>query len=230
MPRNDLLEYYEERATEYDNIYEKPERQEDLEKLKAVVRDFCAGEHVLELAAGTGYWSKIAAETSQTLCCTDASPVVLERAKQRLHGVRNVSFRLVDAYDLRPAERSYTAVLCGFWWSHLNKKHIPGFLDRLTRALPHETKALFLDNRYVPGSSSPIVSTDSDSNTYQKRVLADGSEHLILKNFPSEDELRTHGSLVGQDVEIGMLTHYWWMKLRLMRPTVLIPGDCDHLI
>lgn len=215
MPQNDLLEYYAKRAPEYDNIYEKPERQEDLRELEAVVRDFCAGEQVLELAAGTGYWSKIAAETAQTLCCTDESPVVLERAKQRLSGLQNVSFGLVNALDLRLNEENYTALLCGFWWSHLNKKHIKRFLCGLRRALPQATKVLFFDNRFVHGSSTAIVSTDSDNNSYQRRVLADRSEHLILKNFPSEAELHTYGSSIGDDIRIGMLTYYWWMSFRL---------------
>jgi ubiquinone/menaquinone biosynthesis C-methylase UbiE len=229
MPQNDLLEYYAKRVPEYDNIYEKPERQEDLSKLEAVVRDFCAGEHVLEPAAGTGYWSKIAAETAQTLRCTDASPIVLQRARQRLSSLQNVSFGFVNAHDRRLDDEKYTAVLCGFWWSHINKKHIKRFLCGLTRALPQATKALFFDNRYVHGSSTAVVYTDSDNNTHQRRVLADGSEHLTLKNFPSEDELRTYGATVGRDIEIGMLTYYWWMRFRLMKPTVPKPGDCDHL-
>jgi demethylmenaquinone methyltransferase/2-methoxy-6-polyprenyl-1,4-benzoquinol methylase len=35
----------------------------------------------------------------------------------------------------------------------------------------------------------PIAETDEEGNTYQHRVLKDGSTHRVLKNFPSEAEL-----------------------------------------
>ncbi len=35
----DQIQYYFERAKEYERIYQKPERQEDLKKLKIILRD-----------------------------------------------------------------------------------------------------------------------------------------------------------------------------------------------
>jgi hypothetical protein len=48
---------------------------------------------------------------------------------------------------------------------------------------------VFLDNRFVPGSSTPIAESDAEGNTYQVRTLADGSTHRVLKNFPDRDAL-----------------------------------------
>jgi hypothetical protein len=50
--------YYERRAAEYDAIYDKPERQDDLEELKVRLRELFAGRTVLEIAAGTGCWTQ----------------------------------------------------------------------------------------------------------------------------------------------------------------------------
>lgn len=50
-------------------------------------------------------------------------------------------------------------------------------------------KVVFLDNRFVPGSSTPIAESDAEGNTYQLRALADGSTHRVLKNFPDRDAL-----------------------------------------
>jgi hypothetical protein len=36
-----------------------------------------------------------------------------------------------------------------------------------------------IDNRYVPGSRTPIARTDAQGNTYQLRRLADGSRHEV---------------------------------------------------
>ena len=50
---NDLTAYYRERAAEYDAVYDKPERQDDLARLRALLPPLVAGRSVL-VAWGTG--------------------------------------------------------------------------------------------------------------------------------------------------------------------------------
>ena len=50
---------------------------------------------------------------------------------------------------------------------------------------------MLLDNLFVAGSSTPISERDDDGNTYQTRKLRDGTTHRVLKNFPTESELRS---------------------------------------
>jgi hypothetical protein len=68
---------------------------------------------------------------------------------------------------------------------------------------------ILLDNRYVPGSSSPITETDADGNTYQTRRLKDGSMHRVLKNFPSEAELRSSLGVFGRSSAFTAWQYYW---------------------
>ena len=49
-----LADYYRDRATEYNAVYTKPERQDDLATLHTLVPQLVAGHRVLEIAAGTG--------------------------------------------------------------------------------------------------------------------------------------------------------------------------------
>ena len=49
-----LLDYYARRAEEYEQIYQKPERQAKLALLKACLVKLLAGRDVLEVACGTG--------------------------------------------------------------------------------------------------------------------------------------------------------------------------------
>ena len=61
---SELADYYRERAQEYDAVYDKPERQEDLARLRALLPPLVAGRSVLEVAAGTGYWTTALATLS----------------------------------------------------------------------------------------------------------------------------------------------------------------------
>jgi len=64
---------------------------------------------------------------------------------------------------------------------------------------------------YAAGSNWPITRTDSGGNTYQRRGLDDGSEHEVLKNFPSPDELREAiTSVGGGESEVHELHYYWY--------------------
>ena len=59
-----MVNYYAERAKEYERIYEKPERQEELRQLRDLVQRTFADTHVLEIACGTGYWTEVIARSA----------------------------------------------------------------------------------------------------------------------------------------------------------------------
>jgi demethylmenaquinone methyltransferase/2-methoxy-6-polyprenyl-1,4-benzoquinol methylase len=88
------------------------------------------------------------------------------------------------------------------------------FLQGLHRTLAPGAPVLFADNRYVPGSSTPIARTDAAGNSYQLRKLVDGSEHEVLKNFPTAAELVACGTRFGTAVEVRHLAYYWILRYR----------------
>ena len=96
----------------------------------------------------------------------------------------------------RVAREPYDAAFAGFWWSHVLKRDLPRFLEGLHRVLAPGAQVVFLDNRYVEGSSTPVSRVDANGDSWQTRKLADGSTHEVLKNFPSGDELRRRGRAV----------------------------------
>jgi hypothetical protein len=55
MTERDLQTYYRLRAPEYDRLYERPERQDDIGAIADWLATGVVGRRVLELAAGTGY-------------------------------------------------------------------------------------------------------------------------------------------------------------------------------
>jgi len=78
-----LADYYAQRAAEYDDVYRKPERQADLARLRELLPPLVAGRRVLEVAAGTGYWTRLLATTAAGITATDINAETLAIAAQR---------------------------------------------------------------------------------------------------------------------------------------------------
>jgi demethylmenaquinone methyltransferase/2-methoxy-6-polyprenyl-1,4-benzoquinol methylase len=213
---SDLVEYYSLRAAEYDGVYRKPERQENLAELHALLRRALAAHDVLEIACGTGYWTLSIAPAVRSVLATDASPEMLKFARSRSYPPGRVRFALADAQALVDLGATFTAGFAGFWWSHVPRKDLAGFLSSFHRCLGPAAKVVFIDNRYVKGSSTPISFIDGEGNTYQDRTLEDERRFRILNDFPSEEDLRT--ALVGKadDLEIALLKYYWCASYRAL--------------
>jgi len=203
-----LQSYYARRASEYDDIYRKPERQGDLRAIEQWLPSVFRDAAVLEVACGTGYWTQFIAPAAAQVLAVDSSQETLDIARGRV-AAGKVRFEVGDAYDLSPRLGRFDAAFAGFWFSHVPKARRQAFLHGLDALLVPGAKVVLLDNLYVEGSSSPISETDADGNTYQLRRLEDGSSHRVLKNFPDEAELL---SALGGRVERSHFRtwqHYW---------------------
>lgn len=208
----DMVQYYAERAREYEQIYQRPERQADLVRFKSAIEEAFVARRVLDIACGTGYFSAIAARRACALEGIDANEQTLQLARAK--SIVNASFRLGDAYELPPASQPYTGALCTFWWSHVPKARLETFLRGMHRQLAPGAVVLLADNTYVEGSSTPVVRTDAGGNTYQNRKLHSGTSYEVLKNFPDAAELVDWGMRFGTAVEVRQLTYYWWLRYR----------------
>ena len=204
----ELRRYYAARAREYESIYHRPERQLNLRVLENVLPDMLAGRRVLELACGTGYWTQFLAHKARSIVAVDAATETLALADAKALPPQ-VELRVADVYDLPEALGSFDGAFAGFWWSHVPARHQSRFLASLDRRLLPRARVVLLDNVYVEGSSTPLSRKDEDGNTYQRRRLADGSEHMVLKNFPTEQALRSAVEGVGHNCQYLRLEFYW---------------------
>ena len=206
-----LRAYYAARAAEYDRVYLKPERQADLRQIEAWLPARLVGRRVLEVACGTGYWTRFIAPAAAEMLALDAAPETLDIARQRVPPER-VSFSVGDAYALldsiEPGSR-FDAAFAGFWWSHAPRERLREFLQGLHACLEPGARVVFLDNRFVPGSSTPVSEEDAQGDTWQQRRLEDGSTHRVLKNFPTEAALREAVAGLATDVHVTTWAHYW---------------------
>ncbi len=205
----DLTSYYNDRANEYDKVYSIADEQQDLAEATEIFQKLFLKKTVLEIACGTGYWTKQLSRSASSVLATDINASVVEIAKGR-NDSQNVTFEVADMYDLQ-VKTGYDALFGGFIWSHILLQDLDGFLRKVIGFLKPDSIIVFIDSRQV-GSTHTIESitkTDEQDNTYQTRYLENGTTHLIVKNFPSQEFLLDKLSGFFTDINYIELEHYW---------------------
>lgn len=184
-----LKGYYAARAPEYDEFYSGASRtpleqavwQADLDAATLWLDSLPISGEIVELAAGTGWWSPLLAQKGE-LSLYDVSDEVLTRARDRLlaHGLR-AHIHVRDAWA--EPDRQVDAVFCGAWLSHVRRGRLPSFLALLRRWLKPGGLFAFIDEARQP-DYTPIA------DERQPRRLKDGREFEIVKVYYAPDELR----------------------------------------
>ena len=213
----DLELYYKQRAKEYEDIYKRTERQDDLRSLRTIIGSIFQGRNVLEIACGTGYWTQYISECAVSILATDLNRDVLNPARSKNYHNCPVKFLKSDAYSLENVRNKFSAGFCGFWWSHVPISRRAEFLKVFHNRLDPDALVVMIDNNYVDRSSTPISRKDQQGNTYQIRKLKTGQEYEVLKNFPNENELRQLFEEVGENIRLTNFTYYWLLQYTVIR-------------
>lgn len=208
--------YYAQRADEYDRVYEKPERQTDIAELERLVGTQLAGRRILDVAAGTGFWTRSFADGARAVTATDTNESTLDVARRRRRWPSHVDFQRCDAFALDHVPGRFDAAFVGFFWSHVPLDRLDPFLTGLVARLEPGAVVMIVDNHFVAGSNHPITRTDGDGNTYQRRELTDGTEWEVLKNFPTPDDVASRLARHGDRPTITSLTYYWAATFRTL--------------
>ncbi len=204
----EMKAYYRDRAPIYDRVYFYPERQEDLRFLESYIPQQFVGCSVLEIAAGTGYWTQFIATHANSILATDATKEALDQLQRR--NLDNlVSTKIADAYSINEITGKFNGVFSGFWLSHVPKQKLKEFLYSMHQILPSGAIVVFVDNSLAQCVRLPLDYTDEVGNTYQNRELGDGTIHRVLKNFPTEKELLEATSGFGTEHKHMELDNFW---------------------
>src|SRR6185436_18869729 len=151
-----MAKYYAQRAQQYERVYYKPERQPDLQTLTDLVVCTFLGRYVLEIACGTGYWTELISHRAASVVALDINDEVLALARAKPLAPGKVTFIKADVFSLPRLPNRFNAALVGFWWSHVPKASLSGFLQGLHAALEPGSVVMCFDNAYVSGSSTPL--------------------------------------------------------------------------
>lgn len=208
--QSNIKAYYNDRAAEYDKVYQNPPEQPDLMTANAIIQPLFSGKTVLEIACGTGYWTERIAATATSVHATDINQSMIDIALRRpLPG--NVTFEAADLYNFTPSQQ-YDGIFGGFIWSHILLQDLDKLLHRMARWLNPGGIIVFIDSNYVPGTNhdpSRIAQKDEYGNTFQSRTLDSGARYLVLKNIPDQAFMEQQLSKVATDFNFINLTYYW---------------------
>jgi SAM-dependent methyltransferase len=206
-----LIEYYKDRAQEYEKVYTKPERQHDLLKAELVLQDVFKGKDVFEIACGTGYWTERIAKTAHQVQATDINDTVLNIARLKTYSPAEVNFRKEDIFQLS-AGRHCQSLFGGFIWSHIKMQDLEHFLKIIHDQVIKGATVVMMDNNYVAGSNLPITEWDDKGNSYQTRKLDNGSSYKVVKNFPDRELIDKVLEGRAEKIELISLEYYWILK------------------
>ncbi len=158
-----LVPYYEARAGEYDDWYLRRGRYErgaihdaawnaELDMAGRWLDALPIRGEIVELAAGTGWWSPLLASKGE-LSLYDANAATLDRARDRLvaHGLR-AHIHVRDAWA--EPDRAVDAVFAGFWLSHIPRARLGSFLGLVHRWLKPGGRFAFIDSLPDPQASA----------------------------------------------------------------------------
>jgi demethylmenaquinone methyltransferase/2-methoxy-6-polyprenyl-1,4-benzoquinol methylase len=206
-----LIRYYEARAPEYDDWYVRKGRYEhgpihdqawaaELDTAGRWLDALPLGGDVVELAAGTGWWSTLLASKG-TLSAYDAAGATLDRARDRLlaHGLR-AHLHVRDAWA--EPERAVDSLFTGFWLSHVPRERLDEFLALARRWLKPGGRYAAIDSLADPQSGAG--DTEPIADDVQRRTLGDGRTFTVRKVLYTPAELSTALTTAGfEGVEVS---------------------------
>ena len=192
----DMLAYYEARAPEYDDWYLRRGRYErgpvhdaawnaELDMAGRWLDEQPIHGEIVELAAGTGWWSPLLASKGE-LSLYDGAPAPLDRARERLvaHHLR-AHLHVRDAWA--EPDRAVDVVFTGFWLSHVPRARLDAFLGVVRRWLKPGGTFAFIDSLFDPQSSAIDHPAPADDTSVRR--LDDGREFTIVKVYYDPAEL-----------------------------------------
>ena len=215
------IEYYRERAAEYDEWFERRGMfdygeewnvrwRHEVAEVSSALETFAPLGRVLELACGTGWWTERLAAASSSVTAVDASDETIAIARARVPSAR---FVRADIFDWEPDE-TYDFVFFSFWISHVPAERFQGFWKLVDRALAPGGRVFLIDNlqRELPlPNEARFWKQELRPDGIVKRTLNDGREFRAVKIYYDPGDLSSRLRGLGWDLDLrGTETFFYY--------------------
>jgi SAM-dependent methyltransferase len=181
--------YYAERAPEYDDWWYRHGRYElepdalarwraDVAEAEAALEAFAPRGRVLELAAGTGIWTRKLVRLAERVVAVDANAETLAL------NTTDAELLRADVFEWGPAER-FDLVFFSFWLSHVPDERFDEFWGLVRDALERDGRVFLVDS----GAGDTAHTGTDQADWEETRSLADGRTFRIVKRRWTPQEL-----------------------------------------
>jgi 2-polyprenyl-3-methyl-5-hydroxy-6-metoxy-1,4-benzoquinol methylase len=215
----EMVAYYRARAAEYDQWWDRQGRYDHGAVANALwmrERDEVYGAfdrmrlkgHILELAPGTGTWTRRIIPTADEVTVVDASPEMLAINREKVPSPK-VHYVLANLFEWRP-DRQYDAVVFGFWISHVPAERLDDFLRNVAASLHPGAQIFFIDGLREPSGTAADHVLPEETNQVMTRKLNDGREVRIVKTFYSASHLTERCARAGLTVQVRTTPTYFY--------------------
>jgi demethylmenaquinone methyltransferase/2-methoxy-6-polyprenyl-1,4-benzoquinol methylase len=206
--------YYRARAREYDGWWERTGRFdrgpdanarwfEEAATLRRELRRFGPRGDVLELACGTGIWTRELVGFASRLVAIDASAEMIEINRERL-GDRGAEYVQADLFEWCPSRPAFDVCFFGFWLSHVPEARFARFWESVGAALRPDGRVFFVDSARTDRSTAvDHVLPEHDDETMLRR-LDDGREFRIVKRFYTPNRLTARLRELGWSADVRL--------------------------
>ncbi len=166
--------------------------------VRGLVDEFAPTGDVLELACGSGTFTRELVRHARTVTAVDASPQMLERNSKEV-GDSRVTYVNADLFDWRP-ERRYDAVFFGFWLSHVPPVTFDEFWALVRASLRVGGRVAFVDEDDRGATNDDIHLVENVP--VATRTLRDGRRSDVVKLFWDPAELQSRLGSLGWRVTV----------------------------
>jgi SAM-dependent methyltransferase len=204
--------YYEARAAEYDQWWERAGRYdrgpeanakwfEEAAALRADLERFDPAGDVLELACGTGLWTRELVARADRVTAVDAAREMIDINRSRVGG-DGVRYLQADLFEWAPPPAAFDVCFFGFWLSHVPETRFDDFWETVQGALRPGGRVFLVDSdRSDRSTAADHVLPEAGEDTMTRR-LDDGREYRIVKRFYEPAALEQRLARVGWRVEV----------------------------
>jgi trans-aconitate methyltransferase len=175
MPWQEQIAYYRARAAEYDLTSYRDVHGAD-RRIAALVAHLQPSGELLEIACGTGMWTRHLAGCAATVTAIDAAPEMVALARQRVTA-GNMTFLTADILTWAPPRR-FDTIFFAFWLSHVPASMFGRFWSLLRTALTSSGRVLFVDDQ---PAAAGLEAYAAGSSEVAERRLRDGTRHRLIK-------------------------------------------------
>lgn len=194
----DQVEFYREAAAAY------PQTMGPVGALDDLVLAYCpASTNCLELASGSGLWTRPLLRVCQRITAVDTSPEMHTRNRAR-NGDTRVEYVEANLFDYRPSVR-YELVFAGFWLSHVPPARFASFWAMVADALAPGGRVVMVDDGIRDAQGVSRFASDPTGSGANRR-LPDGREFTIVKVAYAPEELETVLSGLGWVAKVTLLS------------------------